>query len=358
MRSLVLPPFLLGIAMLAACQKQELPPDEPVAVSVMEAHKQAGMRELTATGEIAARTQSELSFRLRGRLSERLVDVGSHVVKGQLIARVDPGELHEAVTSAEAGVVAAESHLRQTALTLNRQTKLFAQGNTPRRVHDQAETAFRLAQSSLEGAQTTLETSQEQLAQTELRASADGMITVVSVEVGEVVQPAQSAFVLAEDEGRDAVFNVSERSLLGFGLSEGTVVQVRLLAPPSLLTEGKVREIGPTVDPMTGTVRIRIGLENASPFMTLGAPVVARASIPVPGQIVVPWQALTADQDRQGLWIVDRGTKKVSLRPVSVARYLNDSIVLSSGVNEGETVVVKGAQLLHPNQLVAWGQQQ
>ncbi|KRB49146.1 hypothetical protein ASE04_18365 [Rhizobium sp. Root708] len=84
----------------------------------MEVHKPAAIRELTAAGDIAARTQSDLSFRLRGRLSERFIDVGSHVVKGELIAGLEPGELHAAVTSAEAGVVSAESHLRQAASTL------------------------------------------------------------------------------------------------------------------------------------------------------------------------------------------------------------------------------------------------
>ncbi len=343
---------------MTACQKQDPPPDQPIAVSVTEARTQAAIRELTATGNIAARTQSELSFRLRGRLSERLVDVGSRVVKGQLIARLDPGELNAAVTSAVAGVVSAESQLRQATLTLNRQKALFAQGNAPRSVLDQAETGFRVAQSGLESARAALETSQEELAQTELHASADGMITGVSVEVGAVVQPAQSAFTLAEDDGRDAVFSVSERSMLGVDLSEGTDVQVRLLAFPNDLAQGKIREIGPTVDSATGTVRIKIGLENTPPSMTLGVTVVASAKIPGPGQIVVPWQALTADQDSQALWIVDRGTRKVSLRTVSVARYLNDSIVLSSGVSEGETVVVKGAQLLHPQQVVTWEQQQ
>lgn len=346
--------ILLSVLTLVSCQKQDALPDDPVAVSVMEARKQAITQNLTATGEIAARTQSDLSFRLSGRISERFVDVGTHVLKGQILARIDPEEQRAAVTSARAGVDSAQSQLRQATLTLERQKTLFAQANTARSAVDRAEEAFHVAHSELESARASLETSQEQLAQTELRANANGTITAVSGEVGQVVQPAQSIVTLAEDDGRDAVFNVSERRLLDVALAEGADIHVRLLSSPASETVGKVREISPTVDSASGTVRIKVGLEKIPAGMTLGATVIVSAGAVSHGQIAVPWQALTTDHGRQALWIVDRDTKKVSIRPVTVTRYLNDSVVIGAGLSTGDLIVAKGAQLLHPQQLVTW----
>lgn len=303
------------------------------------------------TGEIKARVQSDLAFRVSGRIVERMVDVGAHVAPGQALARIDPQEQEANLRAAGATVQAAEAQLRQATSSFDRQKTLLANGFTTRREYDQAEQAFRTAQGSLDAARAQLATAQEQLSYAVLRASAAGIITARNAEAGQVVQAAQTVFSLAQDGPRDAVFNVYE-TLFANELVDKNV-EVSLVSRPTVKATGVVREVAPTIDLTTGTVRVKVGIDQTPPEMTLGATVTGTGRLKPKKRVILPWSSLASRNGRPAVWIIDPRNRTVSLRAVSVDAYQTGEIVLNDGLAPGEIVVTAGGQLLTPGQIVA-----
>lgn len=341
--------FLL---LLSACQERQVLPEKPktrVATQTVELTDYAPAVRLT--GEIRARVQSDLSFRVSGRVVERNAEVGTRVKANDVLARIDPEEQQANVASAEANVRAAEAQLRQASSVFERQKTLLARGYTTRREHDQAEEALRTAEGTMDAARAQLASARDQLAQTVLRAGVAGIITARQVEVGQVVQAAQPVFSLAHDGPRDAVFSVHESIFTQPAADNG--VEISLVSDPTVKAKGVVREIAPTVDPTSGTVRVKVGIERPPPEMTLGAAVTGEGRFKPRRLVVLPSSALSSEDGQPAVWIVDAQTKTVSLRRITVERYGSGSVVVGDGLKEGETVVTAGGQLLRPNQTVA-----
>jgi RND family efflux transporter MFP subunit len=305
---------------------------------------------VTLTGAIAARVQADLSFRISGKITERLVNPGDHVVKGQLLATLDPDEQQAELASAQAGVTSAEASERQTRAAFERQRELLARGNTTRREYDQADASLRTANAQLEQAQADLKLAQDQLSYTELRADADGIITARNAEVGQVVAQAQPVYTLAHDGPRDAIFNVQEWALANVAVGQGLAIS--LVADPAVKTVGDVREISPAVDPSTATVRVIVGLRQTPHAMDLGALVNASGSMKQQKVMLLPWASLFEIAGRPAVWVIDPAGRTVSLKPVTISRYIRDRIVVADGLQPGELVVSAGVQMLRPGQKV------
>lgn len=341
--------------LLCGCQQQTADlTNQRLPVRAIRAEVRDVSPVIALTGTIAARTQSDLSFRGGGRLIERRADVGAHVTAGQVLARIDPQEQQASLRAAAASVAAAEAQFRQASSTLARQKALLEQGYTTRADYGQAEEAYRVARGTLDSAKAQLATVRDELSQTDLRASAGGIVTGVHAETGQVVQAAQAVFTLAEDGSRDAVLDVPEWM---FGLGSGTsdVIAVQLVTDPAVTATGHVREIAPAVDTRTGTVRVKVGLDAAPPAMTLGASVAATGGQAfVSHGVTLPWQALTIDRGKPAVWILDPRSATVALRSITVARYQSGSVVVGNEIAEGEWVITDGAHRLHPQQTVAW----
>ncbi len=342
---------LLGsAALVSGCQEESSVPKQPVRVGVEVARVAEYAPEIVLTGEVAARVASELSFRVSGRIVERRVEVGERVSADQALATLDPQEQRAELDAARAGVQAAEAQLRQAESTFDRQKSLIRQGYTTRREYDAAEEAFRSAQGALDVARAQLGTAEDQLAQTVLRPGVAGLITARHAEAGQVVQAAQPVFTLAQDGPREAVFNVYE-SLLA-AEPAGDTIEVALVSDPRVTAQAKLREISPTVDPATGTVRVKFEIIDPPAAMTLGAPIVGKGRLrPKPG-IILPWGALTSGQGGAAVWLLDAATRAVSLKPIMVAAYGPGSFLVKDGIEPGQTIVTRGQQLLRPGQVV------
>ena len=195
------------------------------------------------TGDIQARVQADQSFRVGGKIVERLVDVGDHVAAGQVLARLDPQDQRSNVENAQAAVAAQQAQSKLADLNYQRQKALLPKGYTSQSEYDQALASVRSAQSSLKAAQAQLANARDLLSYTELRASDAGVITARQAEVGQVVQATVPIFTLARDGERDAVFNVYE-SLFSHDV-DGQRITVSLLGKPEVTASGKVREITP-----------------------------------------------------------------------------------------------------------------
>lgn len=336
------------LSLLVGCKEEIAPPELP-RVGVQQVQTTDFAANVTLTGDVQARVQTNLSFRVGGKIISRSVDVGDHVKANQVLARLDPKDLQNNVDSAKAEVFAAQARVTQTSAAFVRQQKLLPKGYTSRSEYDSAEAALRGNQSALKAAQAQLANAREQLSYTALVADADGVITSRQAEVGQVVQATMPIFGLAVDGDRDAVFNVYE-SLLMAPPSDAPVI-VKLLDNPQVQAQGQVREVTPTVSADSGTVQIKVALQSVPAGMQLGSPVTASGRTQGRPSIELPWSALTKALKEPAVWVVGEGDK-VELRPVQVGRYLTGRVVIADGVKGGETVVVSGGQLLHPGMQV------
>jgi membrane fusion protein, multidrug efflux system len=351
-------PFSAGLVLaiavgLTACQQQTSRPENaPTMVQVEAVTVSEYTPRVRLTGEIRPRVESDLSFRVAGRIAERLVNVGDHVRADQVLARLDPDEQQATVNSAEAAVQSAEAVLRQAASTYERQKALLAQGFTTKRQHDQAQESFRTSQSSLDSARAQLGTARDHLSDTVLRAGVHGIITARNAETGQVVQVAQTVFSIAQDGPRDAVFNVNE-AVFAHNLAN-PAIELTLVSDPAVKATGTVREISPTVDRTSGTVRVKVGIEHPPAAMTLRAAVVGEGRLQPRKLAVVPWSAVSGGNGQPAVWTVDPQTRTVSLRPISIEGYETGKILVREGLHPGEMVVTGGAQFLRPQQVVAF----
>ena len=212
---------------------------------------------------------------------------------------------------------------------------------------------MRTAQSTLESAKAQLGTAREALGDTELHARAAGVITARSLEVGQVVQAAQSVFTLAQDGERDAVFDVPESMFLG-DVERGHV-SLALVSGPDVTAVGYVREISPAVDPKSSTVRVKVAIQNPPAAMTLGSAIAGTAGTKPATEITVPWTALMAMGSKPAVWIVDPKTKTASLKPVTVGAYEAGAVLIKEGLEAGDRVVIDGGKLLSSGQPVTFG---
>ncbi|TAY86020.1 efflux RND transporter periplasmic adaptor subunit [Rhizobium ruizarguesonis] len=350
MRTILVATAIACAVGLGSCS-DERGPTEPTArqVGVVVAKPEPLVQGGAVTGEVLARVQTDLSFRVSGKIIERLVEVG-HVKAGQLLARIDPEEQKAELDVAAANLQSAEAQQTQAQLAYDRQQSLFRTQVTTRAALDQAQEALLTAQASTKSAQALLETAQDTLSYTELKADADGMITARNAEVGQVAQAAQVVFTLAHDGDRDAVFEVVESAFLRPIDGDGTVA---LLSNPSQKIAAKVREISPTIDSSTGTIKVKVAISSDAPI-PLGAPVVGRFDYVSQDVIQLPWSAMTSKDGKPAVWIVDPASSAVSARAVDVSGYETGRFIVKSGVSEGEVVVADGTKFLRPGEIVSY----
>lgn len=347
---------MLPLVLLASCEAQDDAQVPDVThVRVVSSEMTPDLVRASGTGEIKARVEGDLSFKVAGKVISRSVDVGDRVKAGQLLATLDPAVQQADIRSAEAAVASQAATLRMAASVLNRRKVLTQTGALSQQELDSALQEYRSAENDLNALRAKLETANDTLVQTELRADADGTITARTVEVGQVVQPSTTVFTLAHDGERDAVFNVQESAVSGG--STPLSIEVALVSRPDIRAKAKVREISPTIDRTLGTVRVKLAIENAPPEMSLGSAIIADVVMEKVERITLPWQSMFSKAGTPAVWVVDPATKAVELTPVEIERYDATNVVLASGIAPKTLVVVDGGQFLRDRQTVSISQE-
>ncbi len=336
--------------LLAACGSEQPPQAEgrPVGVVTVEAGQFSD--DIQLSGEIQAKKDVGLAFRIGGRVLERPVNVGDRVKAGQVIARLEPALEQNALAAAQAALTAARGEVGTARNSFERQERLMAQGFTTRPRFDQALRAQETAQAQLENAEAQLELARDRLGFTELRTDVAGVVTERRIEPGEVVQPGQVVVQIARDDGRDAVFNVPA-AVLDNHLADARI-RVVLADAREVSAQGTVREVAPQADPVTRTFEVRVGLQDPPEAMRLGSTVIGRIELTTAAIVAIPASALTQQGRAPAVWIVDPDKSTVSLRSVDVLRFDPGKVILSQGLEPGEIVVSAGIQALHPGQRV------
>ena len=341
---------ILIAASVAACGEKSAPVPEARPVRAETVADGAAGEIVSLTGQIRAKDEASLAFRLDGRMLERLVNVGDVVVAGQVVARLDPQNQQNALTEAQANLASANATLTQASLTFRRQQQLLKDGWTTRAKFDDAQQALLSAEAQVEAAQAQVRIAKDQLSYTTLVADGPGAITAVGAQPGEVVHAGQTIVQLAREGGLDAVFDVSEQ-IIRTGPRDPEV-RIALTDDPKVTAIGHVREVAPQADPVTRTFRVKVAIANPPPSMRLGSTVTGSISLPEPLGIELPATALTEMNGHPAVWVVDTSSMTVSLHSVDLGRYDPASILVSAGLNTGDLVVTAGVQTLRPGQKV------
>ena len=341
---------VLIAASLAGCDKKPPPTAQARPVRTITVERGAAGETVSLTGQVRAKDQVSLAFRLEGRMVKRLVAVGDVLLAGQIVAQLDPQDQQNGLRTAQANLASAQAALTQARLTFGRQQQLLAGGWTPRAKFDEAQQALLSAVAQVEAAHAQVDTAQDQVSYTALSADAPGVVTATGAEPGEVVHAGQMIVSVARQGGRDAVFDVSEQ-IIRTGPRD-PVVQIALTNDPSVHATGRVREVSPQADPATRTFQVKVGIIDPPPAMALGSTVTGSVTLSAPAGLALPTSALTRADGHPAVWVVDAKSQTVSLRTVDVARYDPAGVVVSQGLDTGEIVVTAGVQTLHPNQKV------
>lgn len=343
--------LLLGAVFLAGCDNEAPPPQPEIRpVRVVTVEHSAGGEVVSLTGTVQAETEVNLAFRIDGRVTERLVNVGDAVHAGQVVARLNPENEENNLRAARAQLAAAQAQLTEAANNYWRQSELLRDGWTTRVRYDQAAQARQTAQSAVDAAQAQVGLAETRLGYTELVSDVNGRVTARGAEPGEVVQPGRMIIQVARDEGRDAVFDVPPT--LKDQAPANPVVEVVLATDPSVRTTGRVREVAPRADAATGTFRVRVGLADPPAAMRLGATVTGRLTLGSAAGYAIPASALTRTDHQPAVWVVDPNSETVSLRTVELVRHDPGHVVVGSGLGAGDIVVTAGVQALRPGQKV------
>ncbi len=345
------PLLLLMTVVLVACgQEVEKAEPEIRPVRTVTVAMQAAGVPVVLTGRIEAEDEVRLAFRVSGRMIERGVNTGDRVIPGQVIARLEPQDQLNALRAAEANLAAAQGQAAEAENEYQRQRQLEERGFAARAVYERARQMRQTTRSQVEAAQAQLTFAQDQVSFTELHADAEGVVTAVGAEAGEVVQAGQMIVRLARQDGRDAVFDVPAQIIRS--APSDPEITVFLTEDRSIKTTGRVREVGAQADPATRTFEVKVGLHAPPPEMRLGATVTGRMEVDEGEIIALPASAVTRQGDEPAVWVVDPESGTVALRSIDVVRFEPVSVVVASGVKPGDIVVTAGVQALHPGQKV------
>jgi membrane fusion protein, multidrug efflux system len=337
-------------ATLAGCDKPATSAPEPRPVRTITIESGAEGETVSLTGQVRAKDQAGLAFRLDGRMIERSVNVGDVVKAGQVVARLDPLIQQNALRSAQANLAAAEAQLTEARLNFARKQQLVRDGWSTRAQFDTAEQVLQTAQAQVDSARAQLRTAQDQEGYTVLAADTAGVVTSVGAEPGEVVRAGQMIAQLARQGGLDAVFDVPEQ-LIRTGPRD-PLVEIVLTNDARVRAAGRVREVAPQADSATRTFQVKVGIIDPPEAMRLGSTVIGRLKLTAPPGVTIPAGALTQADGRPAVWVMDPGSQTVSLRNVDVLRYDLAAVVISQGLETGEIVVTAGVQTLRPGQKV------
>lgn len=336
---------------LTACSEQETEVvEEPRPVRVVTVTERETGETVSLSGVVEAKTEVDLSFRIGGRVVERLVNVGDKVEAGQLIARLDSQDEENALRAARAELSAAEGQYFESERNHDRQRQLLDRGHTTKQRFDEAVQQLNTLEARVDAAAAQLAIAENRLDDTRLYADAPGEVTARSVEAGEVVQPGQMVVRIARKAGRDAVFD-APADLVASGRRDAEI-KVSLSIDPAVVASGRIREVSPQADPVSGSFRVRVGLIDPPAAMRLGSTVTGRKTMEEAGGIAIPATALSRSEGVPAVWVVDTATKTVSLRPVAIATHHPSEVILSEGLSPGEVVVTAGVQTLRPGQRV------
>ncbi len=348
--------FMTAIsAVLSGCSKPT-PNEEPVrAVKVLTVGLDTFQAETEFSGEVRARVEARLAFRVGGKIITRQVELGQRVKLGQVLAQLDPQDYKLAVDAARSQTTAAVTNRDLAAAEFKRYKELREQNFISAVELERREATFKTAQAQLDQALSQSMAQSNQASYAVLVANVAGVVTGVDAEVGQVVTAGTPVFRVAADGVRDAVFSVPEDRLAIVQL--GLKMRVKVW-PQNTELSGLVREVSASADPVTRTFQVKVALDAKQPAPALGSTVNVSASPPAgaglrfQSVIKLPTSALRQDGQGTAVWVLDVASMTLRSQVVQIATADGNEAVVSAGLSPGMQVVSAGVHVLSAGQKV------
>lgn len=343
----------LGLPVLLLGCSRSTPVEEPVrAVKVMTVGTSAvaGGREFS--GEVRARVETRLAFRVGGKIVARPAEPGQRVRAGQVLAQLDAQDLRLSEEAARAQLAAATTNRDLAAADFKRFKELRDQNFISGAELERREASLKAAQAQVDQAQAQARGQGNQAAYTALLADAAGVVTGVDAEVGQVVAAGTPVLRLAKDGPRDVVLTVPEDAVGQIQI--GSAAQVQGWGAPTSLA-ARVREVAASADPVTRTFQVKVALDGAQD-LPLGSTVTVRLQALQPkteAAIKLPTSALRQEGNGTAVWVLDAASMTVKSTPITVAAVDGNQVVVASGLQPGMQVVTAGVHVLNPGQKVS-----
>ena len=350
--ALILAPLLL----LAACGRPSETPVPPRPVRSVVLAPVSPEVQWEFPGEVRARLESKLAFRVPGKLLERPVQLGQTVKAGQRLARLDASDLQLAQNASRAQLDAATSERDLAKANFSRFEELFKQNFISQAEFDRRKVEWQAAQARFDQAQAALSSQSNQTGYAELVADVVGVVTAVEAEPGQVVSAGQTivrvARINSQQADKEVLVNIPEDRIAALrGLQKA---EVSLAALPGQIFSAQVREVAAAADPATRTYAVRLALPKNSAAITLGMTATAYFTLPAPQAFFrLPLSALLERDGKTWVWVVDEKSRTVQLQAVQVAGPADNEVLIAHGLQAGQRVVTAGAHLLQAGQSVS-----
>lgn len=333
---------------LWGCSKDKPAAEQEIPFVMVAQPNGAHTDEKSYAGEVKARQQTALAFRVGGQITERYADVGDRVRAGQVLARLDVKDAELQKNAARAQLESAQSAARIASDELKRFQQLLPVNAVSRSQYDAVENQYKAAMSSLKQAQSNYDVSSNQTQYNQLTAAKSGVITERNIEAGQVVAAGQAAYQLAVEGERDVVIGVSEQAISG--IKQGQRAHVTLWSKPDERFEGYVREIAPAAD-QSRTYTVKVALREGAGAIQLGQSARVLFSNTVSGQLNVPLSSVSAQGQQAYVLTVSRD-ETVRKVPVTLGEYGRESVPVLSGLKASDYVVIGGVHLLRDKQKI------
>lgn len=344
-------PLLLALLVLGGCSREAERAPDVRPVRLLQLQSATGQSAYEFSGDVRPRIESRLGFRVGGKIAARLVDVGATVRRGQPLARLDPTDLNLAEQGSRAQYEAARTDRDLAAADLKRYNDLFAKGFISAAEQNRRQASYEAAAARLRQAEAALREQSNQTGYTVLAADADGVVTAIDAEVGQVVSAGQSVVRVAQTAEKEVAIGLPEDQV--DWLRDIRDVSVRTWAEPERRLPGRVREIAAAADPVTRTYAARITVPNPPADLKFGmTAMVTFVRTGASPAVRVPLTALLQQQGTNQVWVYDGAAGTVQPVAVTLGQPIGNEIEVSSGLRPGQTIVTAGVHLLKPGQKV------
>lgn len=341
------------IAATAGCKEEDVVDDVEIRpVRAVRAEAKADVATSEVVGEIRPRDEIDVSFRVAGKMTERLADMGDRVFAGDVIARLDETESLNRFESAKADAEAAEAVLVEAETVEFRQRALLEKDIVSPAAYDSAARSLASARATAETAEVAVRMAEDQISYNALVADKAGIVTAIGAEGGQVVNAGQMIVRIAPETTPDAIFNASETDVRNGVLKVGSEVRVALLSDPTVMIDGVVREISPIADAATRTFEIKVGLEEAPPGILFGSAVTGTAIRTGATGIELPSAAIFDKSGQPAVWVYSEPSGSVTLTEVEIARFDQGKALVGGGITAGDYIVTAGVNQLREGQQV------
>jgi len=321
----------------------------PARVAEISYKKQS--QALLLAGTVVPRIESTLGFRVSGKIVQRSVDVGAVVQAGDVIATLDPADYRLAVDNARAALASADADYARARADHERYLNLRGSTAFVPQTLDQRQSLASTALARVDQAKSQLSSAENNLAYTVLRADAAGVVTAVQAEVGQVMAQGQGVIRLARLDELEILVGVPEHRLKVVREAKGASFE--LWSDPGRRHSAKLRELSPSADPVTRTYAARFSVIDPPEFIGLGMTATLGFERPDNTPVAeVPLSSIFQRGTQPAVWVVDRTSGTVELRPVTIARWRDDTAAISSGVKDGELIATAGVHKLETGQKV------